>query len=183
MIYVDLDGVIFNFHKSAFSCFNKEYKEEEYPKGVERIEKVLGINTKEFWRVIDHHGVAFWAFLETYDWWLDLIGGVEEKCKALNTDWRFLSSPSRNPSCAMGKLESVQRLFGVDFRKYVLAPSSDKQLLCRSERDFLIDDKESNIDEWNAAGGVGILFPQPWNRHFNFTNDRINFVLDKIKVN
>jgi hypothetical protein len=29
---------------------------------------------------------------------------------------------------------------------------------------ILIDDKNENIDEWEAAGGIGILYPRPWNR-------------------
>ena len=26
------------------------------------------------------------------------------------------------------------------------------------------DDKNENIDEWEEAGGMGILYPRPWNR-------------------
>ena len=34
----------------------------------------------------------------------------------------------------------------------------DKQLHVRSPREILIDDTEININQWNAAGGIGILY-------------------------
>jgi hypothetical protein len=33
----------------------------------------------------------------------------------------------------------------------------DKHLHVRSSRDILIDDRQSNIDQWRTAGGIGIL--------------------------
>jgi hypothetical protein len=174
MIYVDLDGVIFDFAKAAFKVFGKEYNEKEYP-AVNDISKALGVSPRQFWDKVDHHGVGFWAYLETYDWCDELLTFIEEKSEQLNTDWRFLSSPSKNPSCAMGKVESLQKLFGPDFRKYILAPAIDKQLLCSSPEDILIDDRQLTIEQWNRRGGKGILFPQPWNDAWP-VSDRMEYI-------
>jgi hypothetical protein len=42
----------------------------------------------------------------------------------------------------------------------------DKHLLAGPGR-VLIDDKDSNIDAWIDAGGIGILVPRPWNSAYH----------------
>jgi len=44
-----------------------------------------------------------------------------------------------------------------------LVLTRDKSLLARP-RAVLVDDSDANVDAFRAAGGAGIVFPQPWNR-------------------
>lgn len=174
MIFVDYDSVLVSFEKAAFKLFNKEYIEELYPKEHD-IANGIGVSSEEFWQAVDSAGVTFWAYLEKYTWSDELINLVKQHCKDNNTDWRILSAPSLNSTCAMGKVESFQYYFGYHFRKYILAPAADKPLLCHSSDDILIDDRESTIIAWREKGGKGILFPQPWNSNRDI-KDRLKYV-------
>lgn len=68
-------------------------------------------------------------------------------------------------------------------RQVILADSRFKHMLAAPGR-VLIDDTPHIVDRWNAAGGIGILYPQPWNRsptdHL-FTGDRLDWVRDEIE--
>lgn len=174
MIYVDYDGVFVDFCKSGFKLFNKKYDLDSFPP-VKDVTEAIGVDKKTFWQAVDNAGVSFWAYLEKYTWSDELISFVKEYCKDNDTDWRILSAPSLNSTCAMGKVESFQHHFGYHFRKYILAPAADKPLLCNSKDDVLIDDRESTIISWREKGGKGILFPQPWNSNRDIKN-RLNYV-------
>jgi hypothetical protein len=178
MIFVDYDSVLVSFEKAAFKLFDREYNEDDYPEVID-IADALDVSKKEFWSAVDAAGVSFWAYLEKYEWSDNLILLVQEYCNKNNTDWRILSAPSLNSSCAAGKVESFQHHFGYHFRKYILAPAADKPLLCRSSNDILIDDRESTILSWREQGGLGILFPQPWNSNRNIKN-RLEFVKSEL---
>jgi hypothetical protein len=45
--------------------------------------------------------------------------------------------------------------------------SKDKKDHCVSG-DILLDDRKSNIDEWNQAGGIGILYRNDLDRVIDF---------------
>lgn len=180
MIFLDYDGVFVAFEKAGFKLFDREYREEDYPH-VEDITEALGVGKKKFWNKVDNAGVSFWAFLEKYSWSDDLFELVKDHCLKMNTDWRILSAPSLNSTCAMGKVESFQNHFGYHFRKYILAPAADKPLLCSSNEDVLIDDRESTILKWRDAGGFGILFPQPWNSNRGILGmDKLKYVEEQL---
>jgi 5'(3')-deoxyribonucleotidase len=60
-----------------------------------------------------------------------------------------------------GKLTWLQRFTGErNFRDYIF--TTHKHLLA-CECAILVDDRESNILEFEGAGGGVVLFPQPWN--------------------
>lgn len=41
--------------------------------------------------------------------------------------------------------------------------------LCAGQGRLLIEDKPSHIKDFNAAGGFGVTFPQPWNDAWGLT--------------
>ena len=179
-LYIDYDGVLVAFEKATYKLFDREYDESTYPQ-VYDISEALGISVGLMWKRIDLEGSSFWANLETYPWTVDLIKLCKDYCKANDTDWRILSSPSMAPSCASGKTMSFQKLFGRHFRKYILCPAASKKLLCHSWDDVLIDDRESTINDWRERGGLGILFPQPWNSNRGI-KDRVNYVSSQLRA-
>ena len=71
-----------------------------------------------------------------------------------NYDVELLSSPSRSSTSRLGKRLWVRNnMPGV---KLTLAQASKKQNYAAPNH-ILIDDRKSNIDQWRASGGIGIL--------------------------
>jgi len=54
------------------------------------------------------------------------------------------------------KVKWVEKHFG-DVPVFFGPYSKDKYLHCKEKQDILIDDRESNIQEWEDVGGIGIL--------------------------
>ena len=66
----------------------------------------------------------------------------------------LLSSPSRSQTSRLGKRLWVRN--NMPGTKLILAQAKDKQNYAQKDR-ILIDDRPSNIDQWRASGGIGIL--------------------------
>lgn len=45
-------------------------------------------------------------------------------------------------------------------KRYLIGPT---KWVCATPDSLLIDDAEKNIIPWNKAGGIGLLWPKPWN--------------------
>jgi hypothetical protein len=66
----------------------------------------------------------------------------------------------------------LHRHFGVKFNKFIL--TSCKEHLASGS--VLVDDSDKNIEKWENNGGVGILFPQYWNKRACCVSDRLAVV-------
>lgn len=137
-IFSDMDGVLTDFDAS-FKKASDGIAPRDY-------EKKFGKD--KFWELIDGKGVGYWVGMpympdgETY--W--------NYIKDYNTE--LLSSPSRSNTSRLGKRLWVRNnMPGV---KLTLAQAYLKKNYAAPNH-ILIDDKKSNIDEWRAAGGIGIL--------------------------
>ena len=138
-IYSDMDGVLVDFDK-RFMEFSDGIPPREY-------EKKYG--KEGFWDLVDNKtGVRFWRGMdympdgETYWNYISKYSPI------------FLSSPSRSETSRIGK-----RMWVKDNHpdtKLVLAQAYNKKNYA-DENSILIDDRESNIEQWKAAGGIGIL--------------------------
>ena len=80
---------------------------------------------------------------------------------AAKLETRFLTAPTLSTDCFTGKATWVQTFLPHEgkgaIKRLIIAPSSDKAYLAGPTR-ILIDDRKKNIDEWVAAGGIGIHF-------------------------
>ena len=70
-------------------------------------------------------------------------------------DHKLLSSPSRNDTSKIGKRMWVEK--NTPGTQLILAAAVNKQNYA-DKSNILIDDRESNIQQWKDAGGIGILF-------------------------
>ncbi len=137
-IYSDMDGVLVDFDK-RFKRFSKGIPPTEY-------EQKFGKD--KFWELVDGIGVRFWVGM---DWMSDgkqLWNYIKEYNPIL------LSSPSRSNYSRIGK--RIWRKRNLPSTKLVLARAANKQNYA-DPNSILIDDRESNIDQWIKAGGIGIL--------------------------
>ena len=136
-IHLDMDGVITDFDKQFKELTGMMPNEFESKYGI-----------KDFWEAIDKAGVGFWRGME---WMPD---GQELYNKVSQFNHELLSSPSRGESSKIGK--RLWRRDKTPNTKLTLAYSANKKNYAAPNH-ILIDDRASNINQWKAAGGIGIL--------------------------
>ena len=98
---------------------------------------------------IDRAGVGFWRGMK----WMD--GGEALYNRVSQFDHELLSSPSRGDSSKIGK--RLWRRDKTPSTKLTLAYSAKKKNYAAPNH-ILIDDRADNINQWKAAGGIGILY-------------------------
>ncbi len=131
-IFCDMDGVISDFdtHAKAENKFN----EKGQPK----------------WDELDY---AWWSTMPAYKGAKEFDAELQKLGRT-----RKLSAPILNVGCFRGKAEWITNFRGSSFGllDLILARAEDKNLLARPNH-ILVDDRQKNIDQWVAAGGIGIL--------------------------
>jgi hypothetical protein len=131
-IFSDMDGVLTDFdsHAKAHGKFDAKGQ----PK----------------WEELDFQ---WWRSMPAYDGAKEFFGALRARGRT-----RFLSAPILNPGCFEGKAEWVKEFRRTRFAllDLVIARAEDKNLLARPHH-ILVDDRQKNIDQWVAAGGIGIL--------------------------
>jgi 5'(3')-deoxyribonucleotidase len=110
----------------------------------------------------------FWENLYKYVWADELV----DFCSKFG-DVYFLSAPSNNPECYSGKLKWVRKNYPKMAKRLIL--TEHKHLLAREDR-ILIDDKDDNILNFFACGGIGLIFPRSWNGAFEFKGDPMGYI-------
>ena len=156
MLVLDMDGVLVNFCKAAYKAHNMPFS-DKVPTEFDFF-KGWGMSASEFWKPIDDLGLDFWANLETFYWTNTLIDLAEE----WPTGFMVATACSLSHLSSGGKVISIKKLFGDKFRDYALMP---RKWFLSQPGYVLLDDHETNCDEWEKRGGKAILFPQPWNRN------------------
>jgi len=137
-IYSDMDGVLTDFD-AAF---------EKVSGGIHPRTYETKYGKDKFWEIVDAKGVGYWVGMPWMPDGKQYWDYIKEYKPIL------LSSPSRSETSRLGKRLWVRnQLPGT---KLILAQAKDKQNYARKNR-ILIDDRKSNIDEWRAQGGIGIL--------------------------
>jgi hypothetical protein len=137
-IFSDMDGVLTDF----------EGRFEKYSDGLPPREYEKKFGKDKFWELVDGEGVAFWVGMP---WMSD---GERYWDYIKDYDTQLLSSPSRSNTSRLGKRLWVRNnMPGV---KLTLAQAYLKKNYAAPNH-ILIDDRKSNIDEWRAEGGIGIL--------------------------
>jgi 5'(3')-deoxyribonucleotidase len=163
-IILDLDGVLVNFHKAAFSEYGVPPKDvHDYPPHVgwdivaalnHKLEEKgsRAVSANHFWSNFDY---AFWRGLPWYC-------GASDFFRLLKTryDICICTSAAYDPMCAAGKVKWIQDNLPDYKRKYFIG--CQKQLLAQPGA-VLIDDADHNIRAFREAGGTAILVPRPWN--------------------
>jgi len=134
-IYCDMDGVLADF-ESGYEELTGIDLRGEFQKG------------DDFWDPISEKGVGFWAGLK----WMPDGQELWDYLKPYKPD--LLSAPSREQSSRIGKHVWVKHK--IPGTKLILRYAKQKQELATPES-ILIDDRQVNIDQWEAAGGIGIL--------------------------
>lgn len=143
-VYLDVDGVICDF---VGGMCKKYGKDPRLVREWDGLLTVCGITYDEMQKDVANN--AFIESLEVYPWedylWRDLerfdiataVNTTGRRCWLVDNDY-----------CEYSDTDNV-----FDPEKWKYAKPGY----------LLIDDNEENIKKWEEAGGIGVLFPAPWN--------------------
>ena len=137
-IYCDMDGVLCDFDKRFMEFSN------DIPPG--KYESKFG--KKAFWKLISEKGVGYWVGIP----WMSDGKQLWSYIKPYNPS--LLSAPSMEESSRLGKRLWVRN--NIPGTKLILRSAEQKQEFANPNA-ILIDDRPSNIEQWRAKGGIGIL--------------------------
>ncbi len=175
-IFLDMDGVLTDFVSAALRLHGQPESLQNWPPGERDIPKLLRLSRTQYWNLIDAQGADFWASLEPFPWFSDLVTLVREFAPLT-----ILTSPSLAPPCLEGKVRWLYSHFprekGRQFTDFLIG--NQKHLLAQPRR-VLIDDAEANVEAFHAASGHAILFPQVWNRN-HAIEDRLAYVKSELQ--
>lgn len=142
-IYFDLDGVLADFRRGiAVLAGTDEQHDDEMWEAVSKVD-------------------SFYARLDPLPGALEMFAEAQllfpGSCEILSAP----PKPKRGvPDAEKDKREWCERHLGTGVPVNI-AFSEDKHLYCGGASDVLVDDRESNIADWEAAGGTGILHISP----------------------
>lgn len=156
-VFLDMDGVLTNFHKGVYGIFNQPYEYlkqivwnfwEAWDKPVTREDVNIKCNTN------------FWEHLE---WMHDGHKIIEVILRNFRSENIYLLT---NPivggaGTATGKILWVEKHLP-NFYNQIIITQLSKGLLAKPNT-LLIDDNDNCIKEFKQAGGQTILIPRPWN--------------------
>jgi hypothetical protein len=135
-IYCDMDSVLVDFDRGYQELTGMTTQQAD-TSGVEA-----------FWDPLTKAGAKFWITLN----WMPDGKQLWDYIKKYNPI--LLSAPSREESSKLGKRVWVKR--ELPGTKLILKYAPQKQEYA-SPTSILIDDRQKNIEQWEAAGGIGIL--------------------------
>ena len=147
-IYLDMDGVVADFEQRFKDLSGM---------GPREFEAKYGKNA--FWDFIDEgdNKIKFWVGIPPMEGASQLVNYVSKH------DYVMLTAPSIKKQSRLGKALWIRNHTGDIFPSkptviFKAAKEKHKVKPSLTEKDILIDDKASTIDNWNAAGGTGILY-------------------------
>lgn len=135
------------------------------------------MTVEQFWgHPLIRGTAAFWAGLPPLPWMRRLVGLAGRYTTSAH-GWELVSSPTDCPECMVGKRQWITQQFGPAFDRYHLTPYKWRlaQPGC-----ILVDDKQSNVDEFRAAGGLAVLFPAFHNAAHSLADDPMPYVENEL---
>ncbi len=183
-ILLDLDEVLTDFVGGSCRSFRVDKAKvlENWTPGewscVEPIAKAKGFRLTDefFWAVIHQQGEAFWENLEPLPWAAQVLDLV----KSLTDDWHIISAPSLCPTSYGGKVKWLKKYFGKDFDRFAITPHKH---IFAGKGTLLIDDRESNVTDFIAAGGDALVFPRLHNSLYTLRNDPVGHLRRMLSLN
>lgn len=151
-----MDGVLVKTHEGVLAVHGIDLSRvSEITKWNVEGQVGLPATKEDTWAPIVAMGADFWANLEPSDYAHELVELAGPSC-------RIITAPltAAKGSCVDGKTLWIKRHFPHLERRMIFA---DEKGLCAADDVVLVDDSDKQVGSWRAAGGLAILWPQPWN--------------------
>ena len=169
-IFCDLDGVLSRFSDAAIKLHIELGNcEEGYVPNSWNYYEDWNISANQFWTPI-HESPRFWHDLQPFEYFDELVSLIED----YDGNFKILTSPTNQENCYAGKCYWIKKHFDFNPNNRAII-HSDKSALVKDEDCVLIDDAEHNCEQWEAAGGKAILFPDECNKNYPFA-DKVAYV-------
>lgn len=160
--FIDVDGVIADYTVHVSRLFGKpEYKGHSYD-----IAGAWGMSQEEFTEPQD---TEFWRTMPRTPWADDLMALFVNRSSSLLT-----ASPVESH---VGRKQWVAENYP-QYQYYLIFAECKEEMAHRGVT--LIDDHERNVDKFRCCGGHAILFPRPWNRLRQLSDDPMKYVEGKL---
>lgn len=187
-IIVDMDELLADFVGGAAKLHGITLSQlhDKWPIGTWDMSKAVGLakelphamSLDEFWHPINCNA-TFWERLKQHSWAYELMNLVYTYAKDSN-DWLIVSSPARCESSHVGKIRWLRRFFNnPTFDRFCLTPH--KEYFAMKDA-VLIDDRESNCEEFRRHGGQAILFPAYNNGLYTERHSPLTHVKSNLKA-
>lgn len=163
-VFWDMDGCLADFERGVSESFGIDTsvlnKSRRFLTDEQYAEK------KRMYAAINKTGKKFWENLAPMPGAHDMWNVVQENFENVCVLTAHLANSSGIADCKEGKKAFMKRVYNHDNhdKSFVCVKSVEKQNYVNylgTEKAILIDDRESNINEWIAAGGIGILHTDP----------------------
>jgi len=165
--FIDMDGVLANFHDTAFRLHEIEY--DMYPvqcgwdivRACNHLKPGCDMTASRFWHSFEDK--SFWENLpktrlcDRLIYELKKLVGYKNMC---------LLSSFAMERCVDGKMAWIKKNLPVELHSNYLFGKAKS--FCARPDAILIDDYDVNVDEFRAAGGRAVLVPRPWNRDWMY---------------
>ena len=163
MIYLDVDGVLADFVSGACDFFDRPRPKEHDGQIDYHWYRDWGMSKEEFLgNLLSPEADPLSESLRPLPWAKSLY----YTCDSYDSV-RFLSAIWHSPAAWAGRLKWLKRHLEVDPSKVILVGEAEAKAHFATDLDgranFLVDDREDNIEAWCAAGGRGFLWPGPAN--------------------
>lgn len=179
-VFLDMDEVLVDFRGGACRVhgITVEELERRWIPGAWHIAGVLGITVEEFWKPINESGEQFWLDLEWMPWRDDLL----EFVKSISIEWYIVSDPSIRycDVASSGKVKYLKKFFGSSFDNFI--PTRYKSLVARHPNALLIDDRETNVQEFCSSGGDALVFPTIFNSLNTYADKPVDYLRSILKL-
>ncbi len=175
LIFLDLDGVLFDFRRGAELAHGRTLDYTE-PRtwGEWDFEKLWDITAAKFWEPINM-SPAFWSTLPKTAEADSLVGLAEGLVGQANVC--ILTAPASGPFCIPGKKQSLKRHF----------PQYEKKVIFTGLKGFvagpgkiLVDDRDKNCEAFRAGGGQAVLVPRMWNSMHALSPSPMHWVMGQL---
>lgn len=178
-LLLDMDGVIADFHGAVCKIYGTNLqsvlqKHTQMPHKYAINEYMpIELSEAQMWADIDSRG-TFWLDIEPYPW----VHELWEYIKELDLEVIISTSPGLAPWNSAHKITWLrQHLPELHYTAWMIG--KHKHLMANPNH-ILLDDCDHNVDSFTGAMGLGILFPQPWNRNHSFASWRMDYVKTRL---
>lgn len=153
-IFVDLDGVLADFHSAAARLWGLDPATLSQADWAQVGEWGLSVPKPDFWARVEAQGEAFWANLEPLPWAQELWDACHAACDGVVV----LTSPAPFAASAAGKYAWVRE--HLDTKDMLIGRPKH---VCAAPGRVLIDDRASYGPAWSREGGTLVSLHRPWN--------------------